>query len=226
MKKKVWIAGKPEDASNYVDALTQAGLEPVVSVSVPTPEGLSVDDFAALLLPGGADVDPDLFGQENCGSRTIDRDLDIAQLSITDLFVKARKPILGICKGCQVLNIYFKGTIIQDLENNVHHQSYQNKAVKHKATTAKGNPLYELFGGGEIIINSSHHQAVDRLGDGMKICQYSDDHVVEAIQHETLPILGLQWHPERMAYSRRVDGEADGTLIFEYFKKIIDESAH
>lgn len=218
--QKVLIAGRPEDVGNYIYAIKQSGMEPVVSLCLPTAEGYTSDVFSALLLPGGADVDPALFGQENCGSRTIERDLDTAQLDIMDIFVKSGKPILGICKGCQVINIYFKGNIIQDLENNVHHQAYQGEAVKHAALTLPGNPLYELFGGGEITINSSHHQAVDMLGEGLMVCQYSDDHVVEAIMHKTLPILGIQWHPERMSYDRHVNGEADGTLIFEYFREM------
>lgn len=223
MKDRVLIAGRLEDVSNYIFTLNEAGLDFVVATEFPTEEGFVIDDFSALLLPGGADVDPSLFGQENCGSRTIDKELDIAQLKMTDLFVKAGKPILGICKGCQVINIYFKGTIIQDLDNNVHHQAFQGKEVKHKANTEKNNVFYELYGDGEIIINSSHHQAVDELGKGLKICQYSDDHVIEAIQHETLPILGTQWHPERMSYSKHIPGEADGSFIFEYFKKLINE---
>lgn len=219
--RKVLIAGRLEDVKNYIYALTKAGVEPIVSLVLPTPEGYNADDFAGLVLPGGNDVDPALFGQENCGSRTIERELDIAQLGIMDIFVSAKKPVLGICKGCQVINIYFKGNIIQDLNNNVHHQAYHGEAVKHGAFTLPGNPLYELFGGGEIIINSSHHQAVDRLGDGLKVCQYSDDNVAEAIMHETLPVLGVQWHPERMAYDKHIAGEADGTLIFKLFGKII-----
>lgn len=224
MNAKVLIAGIPEEVENYIFALENAGLQPVVSTELPTKEGLTLGDFSALLLPGGADVDPSFFGQENHGSRTIEKELDIAQLHLTDLFVKAKKPILGICKGCQVINISFKGTIIQDLENNVHHQAYLGQAVKHKAVTLKDNMFYELFGGDEILINSSHHQAIDALGQGLKVCQYSDDHVIEAIQHESLPILGVQWHPERMSYSKHIAGEADGTLIFAYFKKLAASS--
>lgn len=221
MKKKVLIAGRLEDVTNYIYVIEQAGFEPVVSIKVPTREGYTVSDIAALLLPGGDDIDPELFGQENHGSRTIDRELDEAQLGIMDIFVNAGKPVLGICKGCQIINVYFKGTIIQDLENNVHHQACEGVAVKHKAVTLMGNPLYEMYGEGEIIINSSHHQAVDRLGEGLRICQYSDDHVVEAFVHESLPVMGLQWHPERMSYGKRTDDEADGTLIFENFRKMI-----
>lgn len=223
MEKKVLIAGKLEDVPNYVYALEHTGLEPVVSTEIPTKEGLVEEDFAALLLPGGADVDPEFFGEENHGSRTIDKELDMAQLSIMDLFVKMKKPILGICKGCQVINIYLKGNVIQDLENHVHHQAYQGKEVKHPAVTEKENVFYELFGGDEIVINSSHHQAIGRLGDGLRICQYSDDHVIEAVQHDTLPIIGTQWHPERMSYDKHIDGEADGTLIFQHFKKMIEQ---
>lgn len=224
MNEKVLIAGVQEDVENYIEALKNAGLQPVVATEFPTKEGFVSEDFAALLLPGGGDVDPSFFGQENCGSRTIEKELDIAQLHMADVFVREKKPVLGICKGCQVINIYFKGDIIQDLENNVHHQSFQGQAVKHKAVTLKDNAYYELFGGDEIIINSSHHQAIDRLGNGLRACQYSDDHVVEAIQHESLPIIGTQWHPERMAYNKHIEGEADGTFIFEYFKKLITEN--
>lgn len=224
MRAKVLIAGILEEVENYIFALENAGLQPIVSTKLPTAEGFAIDDFAALLLPGGGDIDPSFFGQENHGSRTIEKELDIAQLGLADLFIKAGKPILGICKGCQVINVSLQGTIIQDLENNVHHQAYLDKAVKHKAVTLKDNVYYDLFGGDEIVINSSHHQAIDRLGAGLRVCQYSDDHVIEAVQHESLPILGVQWHPERMAYSKHIDGEADGTLIFEYFKKLAEAS--
>lgn len=218
MRAKVLIAGIPEEVENYVFALENAGLQPVVSTQLPTVEALA--ELSALLLPGGGDIDPSFFGQENCGSRTIEKELDIAQLSIAEMFIKAKKPILGICKGCQVINVALHGTIIQDLANNVHHQAYLGQAVKHKAVTLKDNAYYDLFGGDEILINSSHHQAIDTLGTGLRVCQYSDDHVIEAIQHESLPILGVQWHPERMAYSKHIAGEADGTLIFEYFKTL------
>lgn len=222
MRAKILIAGIPEEVENYIFALENAGLQPVVSTQLPTKQGLTLDDFQGLLLPGGGDIDPSFFGQENCGSRTIEKELDIAQLNLADQFIQAKKPVLGICKGCQVINVCLKGTIIQDLENNVHHQSYRNQAVKHMAVTLKDNVFYELFGGDEILINSSHHQAIDTLGQGLRVCQYSDDLVIEAIQHESLPILGVQWHPERMAYSRHIAGEADGTLIFEYFRKLTE----
>lgn len=222
--KKVWVAGRAEDVKNYVETLEKTGVNPVVSIEVPGEEEFNAGDFNALILPGGDDVDPSFFGQENHGSRKIDKELDTAQFAILDLFVKAKKPIMGICKGCQVLNIYFKGTIVQDMENNVHHQAYEGKAVKHKAVTEKGNLLFELYGGGEILINSSHHQAIDRLGNGFRACQYSDDHVVEAIQHESLPIIGIQWHPERMAYDKHIPGEADGTLLFAAFKEMMEET--
>ena len=226
MRAKVLIAGIPEEVENYIFALENAGLQPVVSTTMPTSDGLAIDDFSALLLPGGGDIDPSFFGQENHGSRTIEKELDIAQLNLAGLFIQAGKPILGICKGCQVINVSLQGTIIQDLENNVHHQAYLGNAVKHKAMTLKDNVYYDLFGGDEIVINSSHHQAIDRLGTGLSVCQYSDDHVIEAIQHESLPILGVQWHPERMAYSKHIAGEADGTLIFEYFKKLAESALY
>ncbi len=210
------MAGLAKDVTNYIDALEKTGIVPVVSLSLSDTTENSIDDYDALLLPGGDDVDPSFFGQENNGSRKIDRELDLAQMKILDSFVKAKKPVVGICKGCQLINIYFNGDIFQDIKNNVHHQSFNGKPVKHTAVTKPGNVFCDLYGEQEIIVNSSHHQAIDQLGEDLIACQYSDDGVVEAICHKTLPVIGTQWHPERMAYDKHMEGEADGTLIFKY----------
>ncbi len=220
--KKILICGPFDEVTNYIMAVRETGMEPVASTELPTEDGLDVQDFAGLILPGGSDMDPALYGQENQACRNVRRWLDEAQLDALDAFVKAQKPILGICKGAQVINVYFGGTLIQDLPDSEHHRAtYVNhvrKDAHHPARILPDTPLSDIWEEEEILINSAHHQAVDRIADGLKVCAYSDDGVVEGLYHGTLPILALQWHPERMAYSHYAEEWSDGSLIFRYFK--------
>ena len=160
MNRKVLAAGIREDVTNYSAALKNIDCEPVVALELPTEEGLELSDFAGLLLPGGSDIDPALFGQENRGSRTIHRELDEKQLALARLFAEAGKPILGICKGCQVINVCFGGTLIQDLPNNICHQwnREQEEDEHHGAIATGDNWISQLYGTGMVTINSAHHQ--------------------------------------------------------------------
>ena len=193
---KVLIAGVPEDTKNYVRALKYVGVDSEVLLKFPE-GGKGVDDYDGLLLPGGDDIDPSFFGEELNGSRDIDRDLDVAQLSMTDAFVKAGKPILAICKGTQVMNVYFGGAVIQDLPTNTHHQSTHGVPQIHTNTAAAGSYLEMLFGH-VFITNSYHHQANGRLGNGLVSILLSDDCVDEGDVHVAGNIMGLQWHPEKI----------------------------
>lgn len=108
--KKIAVAGLPGNTDNYHNALTQLGASCTTLTDV-TQSG----SFDALLLPGGGDIDPVLFGETDHGSRVIDPVLDRQQLAMLDAFVRSGRPVLGICKGMQVINIFFGGGIIQDL---------------------------------------------------------------------------------------------------------------
>ncbi|MCD8380189.1 MAG: gamma-glutamyl-gamma-aminobutyrate hydrolase family protein [Lachnospiraceae bacterium] len=221
--KKILICAPFNEVTNYVAAVNKTGMEPVACTALPTENGLDINDFAGLILPGGSDLDPAFYGQENHDCRNIRRWLDFAQLNALDAFVKCQKPVLGICKGAQVINVYFGGTLIQDLPDHNHHQAFyinhERKDAHHPARILPGTPLADIFGNDEIIINSAHHQAVDLVAEGLKVCAYSDDGVVEGLCHQNLPVLALQWHPERMAYDHYVEGWSDGSLIFHHFKE-------
>lgn len=232
--RKVLVAGILKDVTNYIAALKGIDCEPVVALELPTGEGLELSDFAGLLLPGGSDIDPALFGQENRGSRTIHRELDEKQLALARLFAEAGKPILGICKGCQVINVCFGGTLLQDLPNNVYHQwDREREEDEHHGAIATGdNWISQLYGTGMVTINSAHHQALDRLGAGLMVCQKSDDGVIEAICHETKPIFATQWHPERMTRQWKENHPdtvtartacVDGGLVFQHFLQLLQE---
>ena len=115
--RKFLIAGNPGKTSNYEDALSALGVTPVTTLHVP-----DTIPYEGLILPGGGDIDPKLFGQLNCGSRVIDPALDRLQLAILKTFVLEKKPVLGICKGMQLINIFFGGDIHQNLPSRDLHQ--------------------------------------------------------------------------------------------------------
>ena len=173
-----------EGFKNYVTALTSLGAE----VSFTSPENCD-----ALLLPGGADVNPCLYGQENMGSLGIDDERDKLELAAFKFFLKSGRPILGICRGTQLINVALGGTLFQDIQN---HRQIEGQDVYHNSTTAD-EFLMSVYGS-SFTVNSSHHQAVDALGNGLKAVQWADDGTVEAIRHDSLPIFGVQWHPERL----------------------------
>ena len=114
------------------------------------------------------------------------------QLAILDKFVKAKKPVLGICRGEQLINVYFGGSLIQHVAGHA--------GIYHDVKNVSGSIMYRLYGK-TTKVYSSHHQAVRRLGKGLKITQKANDGTVEAIEHKTLPIFAVQWHPELMGKS-------------------------
>ena len=105
--KQILIAGEPDKTKNYENALKGLGAVPITSLHVPSPS-----DYDGLVLPGGGDIDPRLFGQLPRGTRAFDPELDRLQLAILKAFVLDRKPVLGICKGMQLINIFFGGDMV------------------------------------------------------------------------------------------------------------------
>lgn len=208
--KKILIAGYPELTGNYEHALSSLGAYPVTSLHVPDP-----GQYDGLLLPGGGDIDPRLFGQLNNGSRSIDPVLDRLQLSILKAFLLNKKPVLGICKGMQLLNIFFGGDITQHLPSYTRHQ-YNGQDQVHETSTHKNSLLYRLYGG-NFSVNSAHHQGVDTPGQGITYIQRSTDGVVEGLVHSYLPVIGVQWHPERMCFGQKRKDTVDGSLLIDAF---------
>lgn len=208
--KKILIAGEPAFTKNYEAALNALGACPVTALHVP-----DTALYDGLLLPGGGDVDPCLFGQLNQGSRVIDPALDRLQLSILKGFVRDRKPVLGICKGMQLINISFGGDLFQNLATCRLHQ-YDGKDRIHETTALEGSFLYRLYGKC-FSVNSAHHQGVDLPGHHIRYVQFSSDGVIEGLHHAYLPLWGVQWHPERMCFEYKNRDTADGSLLLSYF---------
>ena len=210
MKKKVLISGK-EKIQFYVDAIEECG---AVAEASYLPKGRA-EDYDALVLCGGEDIHPKFYGANINGSLNIDVDRDECELALAEEFIKAGKPVLGICRGCQILNVYFGGELIQHIKNVEVHSGEQD--MVHAVIAEKDSVAHNLYGA-EFFVNSAHHQAIGRVGNGLFVTIRSkDDEVVEAIQHESLPVIGFQFHPERMCISKRRNDTVDGIKIFQHF---------
>lgn len=223
--KKLFIAGYANATQNYRDAFARLHVScdtlPVREHGFLQESTLPLYLFPAnyhgLVLPGGGDIEPSLFHAENKGSYEIDEPLDRLQLQILKEFLHARKPILGICKGLQIINVYFGGTIIQNLpEESLHIHKYEGRDKLHSTKAARGTFPERLYGG-SFVTNSAHHQGVGSVGDGLLVAEYSSDFVVEAMYHEKFSIIGVQWHPERMCFAYANSRTADGSLLLRYF---------
>ena len=190
----VYIWGEAERYENYRRAVEAAG--GTVRFGG-TPEGCD-----ALLLPGGGDMEPWRYGQSNTASRGLEPERDTAELMLLERFTAAGKPVLGICRGIQVINVFFGGTLCQDLPG---HSAVDGHDSFHTVRTAR-SPLLAVCGP-LCRVNSAHHQAADAPGRGLRAVQWAEDGAVEAVCHDCLPVWGVQWHPERLP------GELGGRLL-------------
>ena len=231
-QKRILIAGTEEKTKNYSNALAALGascffLEKEAgfddSNSLWQTGKYPVNDFDGLLLPGGGDIDPALFGEPNQGSRSIDGTLDRIQLALLGDFVRSKKPVLGICKGMQLINVYFKGGIIQHLPTAGLHE-YREADQVHSSKAAENSLLCRLYGV-HFPVNSAHHQAIGRTGQGLSVVQWAPDGTPEALQHTSLPIAAVQWHPERMCFAHRRTDTPDGSLLLSSFLRGYAEDA-
>lgn len=209
---RIQVSGETGYTTNYCAALRGAGGEPVAGYC-PTPD-LSC---AGLLLCGGGDIESTLFGQEDRGSQPPDRERDRAELALFHAFFDAGKPILGVCRGMQLINVALGGALIQDLPEpgRSFHTLPKGDAV-HPVRTLYGSLLYEQLGPLPMV-NSAHHQAVDRLGEGLRAIAWAESGFPEAIDLPDYPLLGVQFHPERMSFGKRRPDTGDSAFIFDWF---------
>ncbi|RKI79697.1 gamma-glutamyl-gamma-aminobutyrate hydrolase family protein [bacterium 1xD42-87] len=202
----ILIAGRPEDTRNYENTIRRMG----VSCSVGLNPG-QADDATHLLLPGGGDITPAFFGQTDHGSHHIDTELDILQLDILTRFTAQKKPVLGICKGLQLINVHFGGDITQHIDTAETHRWIGRDQFHYVFHSDLGRRdfFYQLYGN-SCKVNSAHHQAINRTGRGLVPVCRAGDNVIEGLVHSSLPILAVQWHPERLP-------DGTGESLFSYF---------
>lgn len=158
-----------------------------------------------LILSGGADLNPHLYGQDFMPEiHTISPQRDEGEMMILEEFFKTSKPILGICRGHQLLNVFYGGSLFQDLKYSKldvlkHSQDFYPALEVHKVDIIdEDNILFKNFGS-SILTNSFHHQSVDRLGEGLTLIAKTSDGIVEGFCDKSRKFLyGVQWHPEMM----------------------------
>ena len=207
-------AGSMPTKINYENAVRAAKGEPVVCEKAPE----TIDAFSGLLLCGGGDLDPARYGAQNCGSHGIDPSRDALEFELLDRFVQKKKPVFGVCRGHQLLNVYFGGTLFQDLASASRHSSRAGDLI-HSVHAKPGSILSRLYGR-EFLVNSAHHQGVARLGEGLIATGCFDENVIEACEHLSLPVFSVQWHPERLTGAFRSKHTKDGAKLFRYFVRL------
>lgn len=206
MTPLIFVPGQEAGLPNYSRALGRAGGLPRFSS-----DPAKAADCHGLLLPGGGDLDPGLYGQESRGARPPDRQRDLLELALLRRFLAAGKPVLGICRGLQVINVFFGGTLLQDIPG---HSQLRGRDRLHLVEAAPGSLPARLWGP-VFPVNSAHHQAADRLGDGLRATAWGPEGIAEALCHRVLPVWAFQWHPERMGAA--CPGTPDGDAVFRFF---------
>ena len=185
--------------SKYIESLARAGAG-MRWVELSDPEQAVQDALTCdgLLLPGGGDMDPKFYGQARipaCGEPNLLR--DAAEPLLLRAFLAADKPVLGICRGIQVMNAVLGGDLYQDIKPFEHLPHNDHWAKVHTVTVRRGTLLSRILGQDTVLVNSQHHQAVDRVAPGFTLAALSEDGIVEAIEKPDAGFcLGVQWHPE------------------------------
>ena len=218
--KKIMIAGfvEPDEKyENYVEAMKRLGAEPFISLNV-----ADFDDADGLILPGSRqDMNPKLWGAEDECSNDINDELDSIQWQLMEKAVATKKPVLGICRGMQFIDVFFGGTLIQDLPCGDDHKAAETPGEEnyHNVAVVEGTQLFDLYNE-ETEVNTRHHQGIGLVGEGLKVSAMWTDGfplVMEAIEHKELPIIGVQWHPERMYLNGNDQQKLDGEKLLKYW---------
>lgn len=212
MALKIVLPVLDRDYQNYKNALEHLNAEVCFVQEVE-----DISDYDGLLLPGGSDVDPYYYKEENVHCYRVNRDADVLQLSYLCAFAREKKPVLGICRGHQLINVACGGTLFQHIETDIAHNDFKNNIEQiHEITCEKDSFLYDLYGE-RFAVNSTHHQAVKEVGKHLRVIARSDDGIIEGMVHESLPIYSVQFHPERLCFEKKRDDAVDGSRLLSWF---------
>jgi putative glutamine amidotransferase len=203
--------------TTYIESLKRAGAVPVLIPPQPENAADIVEGLDGILLAGGDDCDPAEYGEEKHPScEPMDPRRQKNDLSLAKLARERGIPTLGICLGVQMMNVASGGTLIQDIGSaigtDIDHASEPSDRHRHDVHIESSTKLGRILGARELNVNSSHHQAVGRVADGLRVTAQAPDGVVEALEDPSHPFyVGVQWHPEDMP------GEPSATAIFGAF---------
>lgn len=211
----------------YVDAIVKAGGLPLLLPAIE--DEAAISDYVALcdglVFIGGGDISPERYGRsrhpmENpLSARRENFDFALIEKTLAE-----QKPFLAICLGCQEVNVALGGTLIQDIasqtDSKIRHSTRQpGEIVRHKVRILEDSLLFRIVGRKEIESNSSHHQAIERPGNGLRVVAQTEDGIVEALELENYPFgLGIQWHPEALVT------EEEHFAIFKAFVEAAEQA--
>jgi len=209
---------------SYVDAISKAGNVPLIIADSKDPAKLRIalKEADILLLIGGEDVAPAYYGEaESPKLGEVNARRDTFEMALLKEAVRLHKPILGICRGLQVINVFFGGTLYQDLPSE-----YSNHSVNHSRSDSifkavhgiviyRGSRLHKVIQVDSIGVNSAHHQAVKDLAPGFRVAARCTDGVVEAIESDKYPVAAVQFHPERISVG-------DSPVFSRFFEKMME----
>ncbi len=194
--------------ADNVEAIKQTGGIPVVLPYIEEESAIAqlVAHIDGLYLAGGNDVDPSYFGEEpHPQLREVNPTRDAFEVQLVGQMVSQNKPVLGICKGCQIINIALGGDIYQDIKSQMkqslvqHQQKSLHLYSTHMIDLVKTSQLHRIIGKDSIRVNSRHHQAIRTLGKDVVVSSHARDGLIESIESTTYDfVLGVQWHPESL----------------------------
>ncbi|MCB8913085.1 gamma-glutamyl-gamma-aminobutyrate hydrolase family protein [Rhodococcus rhodochrous] len=183
--------------SDFATKVAAAGGLPVQLPYESTGRDL-IDRLDGLLISGGQDVDPVRWGGDPVDACDIDPLRDEYEIALIRDALDAGIPMLGICRGMQILNVALGGTLVPDLPTQELHHQQPGQPVEEETHTLQfltGSTMFNIYGR-TANVNSLHHQAVDTVGTGLTVTGWAPDGVVEAIEYGDEPVVGVQWHPE------------------------------
>lgn len=191
---------------DYSRAVQLAGGAPVLlPATTGTDVDVVVDRLDGLLLTGGGDVDPTRYGRERSPhTGGVDPERDEVETRYLLAALERGRPVLGICRGCQLVNVALGGTLHQHLPdltgvNHLHREP--RDFIAHAVSVNRPSRLYEVVGAEQLEVNSIHHQAVDGLAEPLRAVACSADGIIEAVEDPGRPLLAVQWHPESLVPS-------------------------
>ena len=220
MQPRILISGVKKSRFDYENAVSQCGGIPE-SYYLP-PMDLSCD---GLILCGGPDVAPCYYGQSNLACGELDEERDRIEMELLRAYVELKKPVLGVCRGLQLINVALGGDLKQDIGEYLHlfHSAWGEPDYRvHPIRAKEGSALRDAYGE-SFMVNSCHHQAIDHLGTGLHAVAWAESGIIEAVEHESLPVSAVQFHPEQMCFLKKRADTVDGSLIF---KRFLETCAH
>ena len=204
--------------ADYADAVSRCGHIPVVIPRYGTDAQFDalVSRLDVLVMSGGEDIEPSRYGANpspGLGKVNIRRDdFDFRLLAAAR---RRNLPVLGICRGCQLLNVAFGGTLWQDIPSEFPVKGSQHRNVRHTMSVDPDSRFARVTGVTNVTVNSSHHQSVKELAPGFRITGRAHDGVVEVIECDSYPAIGVQFHPERLL------DDGDGAVFTLFFRNIL-----